>query len=435
MAVIKRYPVTVMLATLVALTASAAQSELPATDHLSTDQLVTKMAASAAAHPADAHAWVDFGDILMQKGRETADAAYCSRAQAAYEKGLKIDPKRLDALIGMAWVNGVRHDFEASIDWASKALTVDNKNMAAYGLIGDAAVEMGDYDRAFQEYQKMLDLRPDLSSYSRSAHLLQVTGDARRATWLMAKAVEAGSTYGENTAWCRSQLALIYFQQGAYLPAQQMLTEGLKRVPNDYRLLAAMGKVKAGEKDYQSAIEYYRGSIAVAPQQDVVAALGDVLEASGQTDEAQKQYALVETIARLNKANGVKGDMLTARFYADHDIHLAEALKMAQEEYATRKNVYQADTLAWCLFKNGQIEEARKMIRVALSRNTPESLFYYHKGMIEAKAGNRPAAQLALYTASSMSPNYDVRATPIAEKEQSELGSQPPDHAVVTGKQ
>jgi Flp pilus assembly protein TadD len=119
--------------------------------------------------------------------------------------------------------------------------------------------------------------------------------------------------------------------------------------------------------------------------------------------------------------------MLTARFYADHDMKLAEAVKMAEEEYATRKNVYQADTLAWCYFKNGQLEDARKMIKVALSRNTPEAMFYFHKGMIEAKLGNRPAAQLALYTACSLNPNFDVLQTPIALKMQAELGSRSPN--------
>lgn len=150
-----------------------------------------------------------------------------------------------------------------------------------------------------------------------------------------------------------------------------------------------------------------------------------MLSVAGHPDEAKKEYALVETIGRLNKANGVRGDMLTARFYADHDMKLPEALKMAEEEYATRKNVYQADTLAWCYFKNGHLEEARKMIKIALSHNTPDSLFYYHKGMIEARAGNREAAQLALYTAASLNPNFDVMQTPIATKTLAELGSQP----------
>jgi len=396
---------------------------------LTTDQLVTQSASAAAKSPADANAWVQFGDVLMQKGRETADAAYCARAEAAYQKALKLAPNRLEALIGMAWVNGVRHEFEASIDWSQKALAINPKNLAAYGLMGDAAVEMGNYDKAFELYQKMLDLRPDLSSYSRSAHLLQITGDARRGTWLMAKAIAAGSTYGENTAWCRSQLGLIYWAQGAYVPAEQVVAEGLTKVPNDYRLLAAMGKIKASLKQYDASIDYYRKSVAIAPQQDVVAALGDVLTVAGHPDEAKKEYALVETIARLNKANGVRGDMLTARFYADHDIHLAEALKMAEDEYANRKNVYQADTLAWCYFKNGRLEDALKMMKEAMSQSTPDSMFYFHQGMIESKLGNRPAAQLALYTASSINPNFDVLETPMAMKMLADLGAHPTEES------
>jgi Flp pilus assembly protein TadD len=144
---------------------------------------------------------------------------------------------------------------------------------------------------------------------------------------------------------------------------------------------------------------------------------------TGKTDEAAKQYALVESIAKINKANGVRGDMLTARFYADHDIHLPEALTMAEEEYKTRKNVYVADTLAWCYYKNGKIDDAKKYIRIAMKQNTPEALFRFHKGMIYAKAGDRVVAQQALYEAMSLSPQFDPMLAPLAIKTISELGS------------
>jgi tetratricopeptide (TPR) repeat protein len=327
------------------------------------------------------------------------------------------------ALTGMAWVNGGRHEFEASVDWAKKALAINPKLQSAYGLIGDAALEMGDYDEAYDQYQKMLDVRPDLSSYGRSAHLLQVTGDTRRATWLLAKAIASGGQFAENTAWCRSQLALSYFSQGAYVPAQQVLNEGLKLAPNDYHLLAVQGRVKAAMKDYHGAIESYKRASEIAPQQDVVAALGDVYMIVGQPEEARKQYAIAESVARINKANGVRGDMLTARFYADHDVHLTEALAMAEEEYKTRKNVYAADTLAWCYYKNGKLDEAKKYIRLALAQHTPEALFEFHKGMIYAKAGDRATAQQALYEAMSLNPQFDPLFAPVAMKTMEQLGS------------
>lgn len=396
----------------------------PALKVSASDAEVAKASAATARHPESDVAWVNLGDAFMQKARETADAAYYTRAEHAYRKALDLNSKSIDAMTGMAWVNGGRHEFEASIDWSKKVLAVDSKNAAAYGLIGDAAVEMGDYDEAFDQYQKMLDSKPDLSSYGRSAHLLQITGDTRRAVWLMMKGVAAGSPYAENTAWCRSQVGLIYFAEGAYMPAEQVLEEGLAKLPNDFRLLAAMGKVKAAKKDYAAAIDYLKKASEIAPQQDVVAALGDLYQLTGQTDEMKKQYELVESVARLNKANGVKGDMLTAKFYADHDIHLEEALKMEEEEYATRKNVYVADTLAWCYFKNGQIEDAKKYIRLALKQNTPEALFRFHKGMIYAKAGDLAVAQQSFYEALSLSPNFDPVFARVAQQRLRELGTE-----------
>jgi tetratricopeptide (TPR) repeat protein len=389
-----------------------------------TDAEVAKASAATARRPESDTAWVNLGDAFMQKARETADSAYYSRAEQAYRKALALNAKCIDALAGMAWVNGSRHEFEASIDWSRRVLAIDPNYAAAFGLIGDAAVEMGDYDEAFDQYQKMLDIKPDLSSYGRSAHLLQLTGDTRRATWLMMKGIAAGSPYAENTAWCRSQVGLIYYAEGAYLAAEQVLEEGLKKLPNDYRLLAAMGKVKAAKSDYAGAIEHYRRASEVAPQQDIVAALGDLYQSTGQTEEMKRQYALVESIARLNKANGVKGDMLTAKFYADHDIHLEEALKMEEEEYSTRKNVYVADTLAWCYFKNGRIEEAKKYIRLALKQNTPEALFLFHKGMIYGKAGDLAVAQQAFYEALSLSSNFDPVWAPVARQRLLELGAE-----------
>src|SRR5215469_2965721 len=118
----------------------------------------------------------------------------------------------------------------------------------------------------------MLDLHPDLSSYSRGAHLLYLRGDVRKAAWLMGKAIAAGAPYAENTAWCCAQLALIHFSNGNILGAEQVLREALAKTPNNYHLLAASGKVKAGLKDFAAAIACYQKASAMAPRYEAVAA-------------------------------------------------------------------------------------------------------------------------------------------------------------------
>lgn len=405
---------SIILAGVITFRAAAAES--------ATDAQIAKTSSMVAAKPQSAVAWSRHGDALMQKGRETGDASYANLAESAYRKTLAISPKSVDALVGLAWASGVRHEFESSIEWAKKALAFDTKNSAAYGLIGDAAVELGDYERAFDEYQKMLDISPDLSSYGRSAHLLYITGDNKRASLLMWKAIQAGSPYAENTAWCRAQLALIQFSQGAYVPAAALLEEGLRLSPNDHRLLAAMGKVTAAGKKYAQAIEYYKKALLVTPDQETIAALGDLYTLTGKKDEAAKQYDLVEVIAKVNRANGVLGDLSTARFYADHDRKIAEGLKLAEHEYRTRPNVFAADTLAWSHFKNGNIAEAKRFITYALRKGTSEASFQYHKGMIDAADGHPSEAKLALYSAMSINPGFDPIQSSIAIKTLAGLG-------------
>src|SRR5579872_3431252 len=134
------------------------------------DQVIARLTSQVQQKPGDDKAWTDLGDAFMQKARETADVTYYGHAERAYTEALALNPKREEAMVGMAWVNSGRHEFEKSIEWANRALALDPKSNDAYGLLGDASLEMGNYEDAFQQYQKMLDLRPDLSSYSRGAH-------------------------------------------------------------------------------------------------------------------------------------------------------------------------------------------------------------------------------------------------------------------------
>jgi len=394
-----------------------AQSARPASD-----DVIEKASAIARSRPTSA-AWSRLGDAYMQKARETMDLSYYGRAEASYREALTLNPNYANALVGVAWVLSGRHEFEQSIEWAAKALKIEPNRADAYGLLGDAATEMGDYDSAFEHYQKMLDLKPDIASYSRAAHLLFVTGGFRKATLLMSKAIGSGGAYPENRAWCIAQLALLDFAQGAYVPAEQLLSQALKETPSNYHLLAAMGKVKAAQKDFPAAVEYYKGAQAIVPQHEVVVALGDLYTLAGRTEDANRQYALVDVLRKLNKANGVIGDLQMAQFLADHDRDLEGALRLAEAEYKTRPTVYGADTLAWCYYKNGRIPEARKYSSKALSQNTPEALFFYHRGLILAKGGDIGEARRTLYQALSQNPYFDPLGAVVAMKMVQELGS------------
>jgi len=386
------------------------------------DQAVTRWAGKVKQNAENDAAWANLGEALMQKARETGGGAYYKHAETAFRKALSLNPKNVPATVGISWVYGSLHEFEQSIEWARKAVALEPKNQDAYGLLGDAVVEMGDYDQAFQHYQKMLDIRPDLSSYSRAAHLLQLSGDTRKASWLIQKAIAAGGPYAENAAWCRAQRALMLWGTGAVLAAEQEAKAAFEQAPNNYQVLTAMGKIKTARSEYQSAIEYYQKAAKMAPHPETIIALGDLYRLKGQNDEAEKQYALVEAIF---KASGRKPDIQRARFYADHDRNLPEALKEAEAVYAQRKNVFVSDTLAWCYYKNGRYEEARKAILEALKMRTPDASFLFHAGMIHARLGVRSEAQRYLYQALSLNPHFHPVDAVTASDVLKQLGSSP----------
>src|SRR6185369_11076452 len=127
-------------------------------DRATLDQTIEQLTTKTRQQRQDRAAWTALGGAFMQKARETADVSYYGRAEQAFEQARALDPANGEALVGLAWVQSARHEFEQSTESARKALAVDARNAAAYGLLGDAALELGDYDLAAEHYQKMLDL-------------------------------------------------------------------------------------------------------------------------------------------------------------------------------------------------------------------------------------------------------------------------------------
>lgn len=392
------------------------------------DHGIAKWAGQLKQNPSDDKVWVRLGDTLMQKPRETADPRFYAVAEQAYQQALARNPRNADAMTGLAWVSGDRNQYSKSTEWANKAVALNPQDNTAYGLLGDAAAATGHYDDAYAHYQKMLDIRPDIASYSRGAKLLYQDGNSRKAIWLMSKAVKTGSPYAENTAWCRAQLSQMLFDQGALLPAEQTLQGVLKATPNNAEALETLAKFKSARRDYPMAITLLQKSAAIAPDPETLTALGDLYALSGKQAEAEKQYALVEALYKKNTDAGIDEHMQIAKFDADHDRHLPEALQMAEQNKESL-NINDADTLAWCLYKNGRQDEAKAAIKTALARRTPEAAIVFHAGMIYAKSGDRVLGGKCLASALSLNPYFNLRDAKIAADTLKQLGTQPPTAA------
>ena len=374
--------------------------------------------------PENADAWVRLGDALLQHSRDTLDASLYAPIKKIYFEAHRRDGANADALVGLAWATGASHRFEDSIAWARKALAIDAELPAAYGILGDADVELGRYEDAERNYQRMLDLRPDMGSYSRAAHLLYLQGNATRGIALMRQAIRAGGANPEHTAWCIAQLAGMLCREGAAPSALQLVEASLRHAPENVLLLAASGHARMACGDDAGAIAAYERAIARSPQHEALAALHDLYLAAGRGDDARRIADRVRQLHLTLQAQRVLGgEGQLARFLADRGENLEQAVKLAEAEFAHHHTATSADTLAWALHRAGRNAEAGKMIRVALRRRVADPAILYHAGVIEEAAGNFQDARRHFYAALSREPRFNPVHAPLAQAAIERLGS------------
>ena len=277
----------------------ATEVSVAAGSSFTTDKTIGSLEARLASRPSDVRTYSTLGGAYLQKARETSDPSYYKLAEQAMDRALAQDPQNIDALVGMGSLALARHQFREALQWGERARALAPYSARILGVIGDAHVELGEYEGATSTFQRMVDLRPDLSSYSRVSYLRELTGDIPGAMDVMERALAAGSPFAENTNWTRVQIGNLHFNSGDLDGAETLYRAALQYYPGYLHAQAGMAKVMAARGRYVDAIALYQQAVEQVPFPGYVIALGDVYAAAGRTDQAAKMYALVRVQERL----------------------------------------------------------------------------------------------------------------------------------------
>jgi len=382
-----------------------------------TDQLIWSYQARIRQAPDDVNAYAVLGAAYVQRARETGDPTYYAKAEAAFDEALKRDPQNVEALIGKGTLALSRHQFREALALGEQARSLNPTIPRIYGVIGDAQTELGLYDEAVQTIQTMVDMRPDLSSYSRVSYARELHGDLEGAIEAMQWAVRAGGPNAENTNWTRVQLGHLYFNRGNLSRAEAEYNQALASYPGYVHAVAGLARVHAARREYDVAIQLYTDVVNRMPLPEYVIALGDVYEVAGRSVEAQQQFDLVRVIERLYLANGVNTDLEMALFAADHSQgqKMDEALARARQAFEERPTIYAADVFAWALYQDGQYALAYELAQQALQLGTKDALLLFHVGMIAHRLGYTAEAQSYLEQALAINPYFSVRYSGLAQ--------------------
>src|SRR5215813_13794514 len=97
-------------------------------------------------NPYDAASYHRLGEAYIQKGRENGDMSYFDLAEQALRKSIELAPANPGAVRHLAFVFSSRHDFEQAVVQATRALELDPSDGDAYGVLGNALLELGKYE-------------------------------------------------------------------------------------------------------------------------------------------------------------------------------------------------------------------------------------------------------------------------------------------------
>jgi tetratricopeptide (TPR) repeat protein len=383
------------------------------------DHAIVRHQALARRNPFDARAYMRLGDAYIQKARETGDVAYLGLAERALRRSLALAPTDGAAARHLAHVFATRHEFPEAVAQARTAIALAPDDAGAYGVLGDAYLELGMYDRAGEAYDAMMRLRADLASYGRRSGLRNLRGDAPGAIDDLRRAIAWGEAHRqprESLAWARSQLGAEHFAVGEIEAAEAQHEAALRAFPGYHRALAGLAQVRVARGRLDAGVELYGKALAVAPLPEYAVALGDVYTRLGRVAEAARQYDLVEYIGRLNALNRVLYDRELAYFRADHGVELDAAVEVARAEVARRGDIYAHDLLAWALHRAGRSREALAPMEAALRLGTLDAKLFFHAGMIHHALGRREQARAYLSRALSLNRHFHVLHAPVAER-------------------
>lgn len=358
-------------------------------------------------NPSDVKSILALTTLFIQEARITGNYVYYDKAALkCVNRVLKLDSLNFEALTYKSLIYLSQHHFADGLALAEKAQKLNPFNAFIYGLLVDGNVEMGHYDSALANVERMESVRPDIRSYSRISYLREIHGDYPGAIEAMKMAVNAGGQGDETTEWTRIQLGRLYEKTGDLKSAEMHYTIALTERPDYPFALAGMARIAAAGKDYPRAIDYYRKADSMINDYSIKEEWADVYKHAGQKERADSLTNIVITKLNNDQQSGQNDESIG--HYADRELAYAylkvdnynKAFEHALLEYNRRpENIDVNETVAWVYYCKKQYAEALPYLQTALKTHSQNSLLLCHAGLIYAKAGKQNEAKAVLQKA------------------------------------
>jgi len=376
-----------------------------------------KAVATLQANPDALDQYLLLAQVFITEARLTGNGNYYHQAAVKMlDKVLSSDKKdsnlEFQALTFKSGVLLSMHQFQAALDAANAAFKLSNHNAQLLGALVDANVELGNYTEAVKYCDMMMQLRPDIRSYSRVSYLRQIHGDNTGAIEAMKMAVEAGMPGAESTEWARIVLGDLLLMTGDLKNAEicYSTADGLR---NNYAYAkAGLGRLEKVKKNYDAAIKHTESAITIMTDVAFINQLADIYALKGDKEKAEEIRKDVLEILKDAEKEGNKSDAKikhnAAREMAEAYLHTGkydDAIKFAKQDLSYRPaNIDANELVAWAAYLNQDYSTAKMYADKMLNTKTKNPATLYKASMIYKKSGNSTDADKMMQEALSMNP-------------------------------
>ncbi|MEQ1757729.1 MAG: tetratricopeptide repeat protein [Vicinamibacterales bacterium] len=349
------------------------------------ERLSAELETRLAATPLDGSIAEQLTEVLLRLARVEANGGYTARAERLLTELLRQEPDDYNALRALGAVRLSQHRFRLAIEVAERASRIRPGDAWNFGVRGDAHLELGEYDQAFDAFDTMMALRPNAAAYARVAYAHELQGRFPEALRAMTMATEAtGARDIESQAWHRSQLGLLYIQMGQLDDAEREFDHADFLFPRHPYARLGRARLLVARGDHDGALRVYESMLSDAPTSEAALAAAELLAHLGRLAEADAMFTRAEALERDAWRTEVTQPANLARILAERGVRLDEAVRLAEDAASSRTDIFTMDALAWSYYKVGRVGEARAASTQARRTGTRDARILTHAAAIDA---------------------------------------------------
>ncbi len=314
--------------------------------------------------------------------------------------------ERYQSLTMLASVQLSQHEFADALLTSEQAVRLNPYAAIGYGAIVDSYVELGDYEKAVEAADRMIQVKPDLRSYARVSYLREIHGNVDDALQSMRLALDAGYPGTEETSWVRLTLGNILAQYGRTAEAKDQYNMALEDRPDYPFAEAALAEVAANEGEYTEAERLLDKATSAIPEVGFYTQLVHLYRATGRTDKADETLAEVMVMLQDDVDHGHNMNLEYADVYTNLVGDYDKALQYAEREYARRPNNIDVNrALATIYYLKGDFAKSDEYAEVAARTGSRHPELQLLQGLIALQQGNSTEGKQLIASSQALQPH------------------------------